>query len=173
MEAIFESRDLLLCTLWLVALRSKSCATVDRVQVAAAVWREISKVPQLVQLFPASLPTMSSSASQSAMDAVVVYVTYTLSQLQRIPGSAILGRYIKSSYQDDPGRTLLEVILVLFAVGTLLQNRTRARGRGGFVKLTEKVRPSLRSCRRRALTNESAGRRRSTSSLRIGNQSLW
>ena len=77
------------------------------------------------------------------MDAVVVYLSYTLSQLQRIPGSAILGRYIKSSYQDDPGRTLLEVILVLFAVGTLLQNRTRARGRGGFVKLTEKVRRCL------------------------------
>ncbi|KAF2033346.1 PLP-dependent transferase [Setomelanomma holmii] len=39
---------------------------------------------------------------------------------QRIPGSAIAVRYIKSSYQDDPVRSAIELFLFLFAVRYLL-----------------------------------------------------
>ncbi|KAF8508713.1 serine palmitoyltransferase [Hysterangium stoloniferum] len=57
----------------------------------------------------------------------------------QIPGSAVVTRYIRSSHRDDPGRTLLEILLFLFAVRTLLQSRTRAEGSGkNFVKLSEK-----------------------------------
>lgn len=57
-----------------------------------------------------------------------------------IPGSAVVTRYIKSSHRDDPGRTILEILLFLFAVRTLLQSRTRAEGSGkNFVQLSEKV----------------------------------
>lgn len=41
-------------------------------------------------------------------------------QFQRIPGSAILLRYIKSSYQNDPVRSVVELFLFLFAVRYLL-----------------------------------------------------
>lgn len=39
---------------------------------------------------------------------------------QRIPGSAIVIRYIRSSYQDDPVRSVIELILFVFAVRYLL-----------------------------------------------------
>ena len=41
-------------------------------------------------------------------------------QFQKLPGSAILLRYIKSSYQDDPIRSAVELFLFLFAVRYLL-----------------------------------------------------
>lgn len=45
---------------------------------------------------------------------------------QLIPGKEIVVRYIASSYQNDPVRSLLELILFIFAVRTILQNRTRS-----------------------------------------------
>lgn len=74
------------------------------------------------------------------------YLTLS-SYFQRIPGSPILLRYIKSSYQNDPWRSLLEVLLVAFAVRTLLKGRTRGEGAGkNFIKLEEKVRVCSHSC---------------------------
>ncbi|KAJ7896100.1 serine palmitoyltransferase [Mycena olivaceomarginata] len=56
-----------------------------------------------------------------------------------IPGSAVLVRYVKSSHQNDPGRTVLELILVAFAIFTLLQSRTRADRSGKhFIQFTDK-----------------------------------
>lgn len=58
----------------------------------------------------------------------------------RIPGSPILTRYIKSSYQNDPWRSLLEVLLLAFAVRTILKGRTRGDGQSkNFIKFSEKV----------------------------------
>ncbi len=37
-------------------------------------------------------------------------------QFQKVPGSSILLRYIKSSYQNDPVRSAVELFLVLFAI---------------------------------------------------------
>lgn len=60
---------------------------------------------------------------------------------QRLPGSAIVLRYVASSYQNDPIRSLLELFLLVFAVRTILQSRTRGGQSGSnFVKLAEKVR---------------------------------
>ena len=41
-------------------------------------------------------------------------------QFNRVPGSAIFLRYVKSSYQNDPVRSALELFLFLFAVRYLL-----------------------------------------------------
>nr|XP_018259968.1 serine palmitoyltransferase [Kwoniella dejecticola CBS 10117]OBR82126.1 serine palmitoyltransferase [Kwoniella dejecticola CBS 10117] len=65
---------------------------------------------------------------------------YTIENLfNRIPGSPIIVRYIKSSYQDDPWRSVLELFLLAFAIRTVLKGRTRGEGEGkSFIKLTEK-----------------------------------
>jgi serine palmitoyltransferase len=60
--------------------------------------------------------------------------------LSKIPGSPIVIRYIESSYQNDPYRSLLEVLLVAFAVRTLLKGRTRGDASSkNWVKLREDV----------------------------------
>ncbi|KAG0149890.1 hypothetical protein CROQUDRAFT_39250 [Cronartium quercuum f. sp. fusiforme G11] len=63
-----------------------------------------------------------------------------LKLIRYIPGSEIILRYIKSSHQNDPFRTLLELLLVFFVIRTWRQSRTRGDvGTGqNFVKLTEK-----------------------------------
>lgn len=48
-----------------------------------------------------------------SVEAVVNTILRTLSF---IPGSAIVGRYIKSSHQNDPARTVFELLLLLFAL---------------------------------------------------------
>lgn len=58
----------------------------------------------------------------------------------KIPGSAVVARYVKSSHQNDPGRTVLEIILVIFVIYTLLRRRTRADNSGKhFISFDEKV----------------------------------
>jgi serine palmitoyltransferase len=79
-----------------------------------------------------------------ATNATFEYLSYFLEILEagfhKIPGSQVLARYVKSSHQNDPGRTLLEVILLIFAIRTLLQSRTRADNSGKhFIQFSEKV----------------------------------
>ncbi|KAJ6583183.1 serine palmitoyltransferase [Mycena sp. CBHHK59/15] len=72
-----------------------------------------------------------------------VFLEYSLTNLDaafsKIPGSAVVVRYVKSSHQNDPGRTLLELALVVFAIFTLLQSRTRADRNGKhFIQFNDK-----------------------------------
>ncbi|KAL1953466.1 hypothetical protein VTO42DRAFT_2780 [Malbranchea cinnamomea] len=53
----------------------------------------------------------------------------------RVPGSAILLRYIKSSYQNDPIRSAVELFLFLFAVHYLLAPKYSTKP--NLLKLTE------------------------------------
>ncbi|KAJ7499489.1 serine palmitoyltransferase [Mycena latifolia] len=81
---------------------------------------------------------MSSSA-----DGLLAFLAYALANLEyafeRLPGSAVLVRYVKSSHQNDPGRTVLELILAGFAIFTLLQSRTRADRNGKhFIQFNDK-----------------------------------
>lgn len=39
---------------------------------------------------------------------------------QKVPGSAVLIRYVRSSYQNDPVRSALELVLVIFFIRYLL-----------------------------------------------------
>jgi serine palmitoyltransferase len=48
------------------------------------------------------------------------FIDNVATALQRIPGSSIFLRYIRSSYQDDPVRSAVELFLVIFAVRYLL-----------------------------------------------------
>lgn len=84
------------------------------------------------------------SGATSTLEPLFSFVTSSYATLEtnffRIPGSAVVARYVKSSHQNDPGRTLLEVILIIFAIRTLLQSRTRADHSGKhFIKFDEKV----------------------------------
>ena len=82
--------------------------------------------------------------STSTLEPLFTALSYSFTTLERnfykIPGSAVVARYVKSSHQNDPGRTLLEVILIIFAIRTLLQSRTRADNSGKhFIQFDEKV----------------------------------
>jgi hypothetical protein len=93
---------------------------------------------------PLTTTSCSMSDSDSTLQPLFLFLSHALTAAQhvffKVPGSAVIARYVKSSHQDDPGRTLLEVILFLFAIRTLLQSRTRADGSGkNFVQYTEQV----------------------------------
>jgi hypothetical protein len=60
---------------------------------------------------------------------------------QKVPGSAMLIRYIQSSYQDDPVRSAIELVLVIFFIRYLLAPSYSTHN-GNFVKLSEEVRAS-------------------------------
>ncbi|EGO01287.1 hypothetical protein SERLA73DRAFT_179434 [Serpula lacrymans var. lacrymans S7.3] len=84
---------------------------------------------------------MDSSAS--TLEPLLAFFAYSMSKLEstfyKVPGSAVLARYVRSSHQNDPGRTLLELILIVFAIRTLLQSRTRTDRSGkNFIKFNEK-----------------------------------
>lgn len=72
-------------------------------------------------------------------------------QFQKVPGSAILLRYIKSSYQDDPVRSAVELFLVLFAI-RYLSAPAYSTQKKSYVTLSEEARalfilPSARADR--------------------------
>lgn len=104
------------------------------------------KLPQLSKQLP-PLTTTTTSTMDSAslrLEPVFAYLSYSLSRLEttfyRFPGSHVVARYVKSSHQNDPGRTVLEIILIIFAIRTLLQARTRSDSGGKhFIQFTEKV----------------------------------
>lgn len=58
-------------------------------------------------------------------------------QFHKIPGSAIFLRYVKSSYQNDPIRSAVELFLVLFAIRYLLAPKYSTKP--NYVKLSEEV----------------------------------
>ena len=64
-------------------------------------------------------------------------------RFQKVPGSAIFLRYVKSSYQNDPVRSAVELFLVLFAIRYLL-SPTYSTQKKSYVTLSEEVcaRPS-------------------------------
>ncbi|KAH9955402.1 serine palmitoyltransferase [Russula dissimulans] len=81
--------------------------------------------------------------STSALEPLFAFLSYALIQAEfaffKLPGSHVVARYVKSSHQNDPGRTLLEILLALFAIRTLLQSRTRAdNGEKHFIQFSDK-----------------------------------
>jgi hypothetical protein len=100
---------------------------------------------------PASAPSFEPTSIPSALPSEIPapllpllailassYETF-FSLFYRIPGSQILTRYIKSSHQNDPYRSLLELFLFAFAIRTILKGRTRGDAAGkNFIKFTEK-----------------------------------
>lgn len=74
---------------------------------------------------------------QEVQEYFIAFANAVSSQFEKIPGSAILARYIKSSYQDDPVRSAVELFLVLFAVRYLLAPKYSTKP--NYVKLSEEV----------------------------------
>jgi hypothetical protein len=84
------------------------------------------------------------SATSTTLVPLFAFLAQSLNALEsgfsQIPGSAVFLRYVKSSHQNDPGRSVLELILVVFAFWTLLQSRTRADRTGKhFIQFNDKV----------------------------------
>ncbi|KAF8153294.1 serine palmitoyltransferase [Crassisporium funariophilum] len=82
-------------------------------------------------------------SASTTLEPLFAFLEYALTTanatFNKLPGSAVIQRYVKSSHQNDPGRTLLELILVVFAIRTLLQSRTRADRSGkNFIQFNEK-----------------------------------
>jgi len=61
------------------------------------------------------------------------------SLFQKVPGSSVLIRYIQSSYQNDPVRSAIELVLVLFFIRYLL-SPSYSTHKQNYVKLREDVR---------------------------------
>jgi serine palmitoyltransferase len=58
---------------------------------------------------------------------------------QKIPGSAIVLRYVRSSYQNDPVRSAVELFLFLFFIRYLLAPKYSTQNKG-YVALSDDVR---------------------------------
>lgn len=86
----------------------------------------------------------ASYTASSSLEPFLTFLSHSLTVAEnafhKVPGSAVVLRYVKSSHQNDPGRTLLELILVVFAIRTLLQSRTKGDRSGkNFIQFTDKV----------------------------------
>ncbi|KAK1767287.1 putative serine palmitoyltransferase [Phialemonium atrogriseum] len=55
---------------------------------------------------------------------------------QKVPGSAVLIRYVRSSYQNDPVRSAIELVLVIFFIRYLL-SPSYSTSKQNFIKLRE------------------------------------
>lgn len=60
----------------------------------------------------------------------------TATAFQKIPGSAVLIRYVRSSYQNDPIRSAIELVLILFFIRYLL-SPSYSTQKQNFIKLRE------------------------------------
>jgi serine palmitoyltransferase len=74
---------------------------------------------------------------QEAQAQAFTFLERASKEFQKLPGSAILLRYIRSSYQNDPIRSAVELFLVLFAVRYLLAPKYSTKP--NYVTLSEEV----------------------------------
>ncbi|KAK9462946.1 pyridoxal phosphate-dependent transferase [Lipomyces oligophaga] len=76
-----------------------------------------------------------------ALHDTLVYINTTVesmsSHFNRIPGSAIVLRYVRSSYQNDPMRSFLELCLLLFALRYFMASKYSV-AKKDFIHLSEK-----------------------------------
>jgi serine palmitoyltransferase len=61
---------------------------------------------------------------------------------QKVPGSAVLIRYVRSSYQNDPVRSALELVLVIFFIRYLLAP-SYSTSKQNYIPLRDDVRKPL------------------------------
>lgn len=82
------------------------------------------------------IEAMDVADVQDAASSLLHFISF---HLQRIPGSAIVIRYIRSSYQNDPFRSAIELLLLLFAIRYLLAPSYSRTKNKGYAELTEEV----------------------------------
>ncbi|KAJ3536641.1 hypothetical protein NM208_g6634 [Fusarium decemcellulare] len=76
---------------------------------------------------------MELDALQARMGDIIDQATV---YFQKVPGSAVLGRYIQSSYQNDPVRSAIELVLLLFFIRYLM-SPSYSTHKQNYVKLRE------------------------------------
>ena len=81
----------------------------------------------------------TTNHQQDALGNALELVNQAFDQVQRIPGSSIVIRYTRSSYQDDPVRSAMELFLFLFAVYYLVSPAYSTK-KQKQIPLTEEVR---------------------------------
>jgi serine palmitoyltransferase len=81
----------------------------------------------------------TTSHAPDALGNALELVNQAFDQVQKIPGSSIVIRYIRSSYQDDPVRSAMELFLFLFAVYYLVSPAYSTK-KQKQIPLTEEVR---------------------------------
>lgn len=67
------------------------------------------------------------------------WLRYVVTTFQKLPGSAVLVRYVQSSYQNDPIRSAIELVLVIFFIRYLL-SPSYSTQKQNYVKLRDDVR---------------------------------
>ncbi|CAP64562.1 uncharacterized protein PODANS_5_8370 [Podospora anserina S mat+] len=65
-----------------------------------------------------------------------LFLDHAATTFQKVPGSAVLIRYVRSSYQNDPVRSAIELVLVIFFIRYLL-SPSYSTSKVNYVKLTE------------------------------------
>lgn len=75
-----------------------------------------------INVVSASIPPALEYLEATVGQLFVHYLSY----LDRLPGGLIILRYIKSSYKDDPIRSLFELALFLFAVNYFLSSKKKS-----------------------------------------------
>lgn len=95
--------------------------------------------------------TTVNMQSPSARSAAIEFVEQAIEKFQKIPGSSIVIRYIRSSYQNDPVRSAMELFLFLFAVYYLVSPSYSTK-QSKNVPLTDEVGIQLYKCARVVLT---------------------
>ena len=88
-------------------------------------------------------------SAQASLEPLFAFLAHSLSTAEKtfysLPGSHVIERYVRSSHQNDPGRTFLELVLVVLVIRTLLQSRTRTDRNGrNFIEFSDKVRIQTR-----------------------------
>lgn len=78
---------------------------------------------------------------------------------QRLPGSAVIVRYVQSSYQNDPVRSAIELVLVIFFVRYLL-SPSYSTHKQNYIQLNEDVRSRLLPASCGSLLTRAIGNRR-------------
>ncbi|KAL2751953.1 hypothetical protein ACRALDRAFT_1066400 [Sodiomyces alcalophilus JCM 7366] len=64
------------------------------------------------------------------------WLRYVVTTFQKLPGSAVLVRYVQSSYQNDPIRSAIELVLVIFFIRYLL-SPSYSTQKQNYVKLRD------------------------------------
>jgi serine palmitoyltransferase len=67
---------------------------------------------------------------------IALWLRETSNVLQKVPGSAVVSRYVQSSYQNDPIRSAIELVLVLFFLRYIL-SPSYSTQKENFIKLRD------------------------------------
>lgn len=100
--------------------------------------KSVVRIPSCPQCYNVN---MDLQDAQSWLDDVLREVSV---QFSRVPGSAIFLRYVKSSYQNDPVRSAVELFLVLFAIRYLMSPKYSTQKKSYVTLSDEACHPSMR-----------------------------